>query len=269
MNELFNEITKSFGALWHYKILGNTMEIITPMSTTNDCFVSVFVTERDSNYIVTDGGWISEHFYNNIIEDNDDNYNRLFMYYVEQYSIMNVEGKGRTFYYKSTNNRLLVPNLVYDVATFVTNVVSSSFIQFKDPKNIESQKRFSKEVNNLVSSIVDKKDLHINGYVDEKLNNIKFNAVVVRNSRFILLNYVTGSNETYFIGSIGKSNMNFQLINNSSLSYLIHKRVTIINDKAPGYTNNKINKYIDLIPKEADSDVLMWSGKKRLHELVE
>ena len=67
MDEIVELIKKTFYYLWKVKRYGKTIEIITPSFTTNDCFVSVFLTKRDKYYIVTDGGWISEKYYNNFL----------------------------------------------------------------------------------------------------------------------------------------------------------------------------------------------------------
>ena len=73
MEDIFNIIIHAFNALWNIKHYKNTIEIITPSFTTNDCFISVFITERNGRFIITDGGWISENYYNNSF-DNDDEY---------------------------------------------------------------------------------------------------------------------------------------------------------------------------------------------------
>ena len=65
MEDIIKIIIASFSSLWKVKKYGKTIEIITPFFTTNDCFVSVFLTEREGYYIITDGGWISENYYNN------------------------------------------------------------------------------------------------------------------------------------------------------------------------------------------------------------
>ena len=63
MQGLFNDIIKAFSSLWSFKKRGNSIEIVTPVSTTNDVFVSVFLTMRGDEYIVTDGGWIDAGVY--------------------------------------------------------------------------------------------------------------------------------------------------------------------------------------------------------------
>ena len=48
MEDIIKIIIASFSSLWKVKKYGKTIEIITPFFTTNDCFVSVFLTEREA-----------------------------------------------------------------------------------------------------------------------------------------------------------------------------------------------------------------------------
>ena len=267
MEDIVNIVVASFSSLWKVKKYGKTVEIITPFFTTNDCFVSVFITERNDNYIITDGGWISENYYNNFFDNDAESYLRLFTYYQEQYTIRETESNNRTYYYKSTSKKELVPNLVLEMSSFISTVVSSSFIKFQDDRDKDLQKRFRTQVSDYLIAGFDKNVLSFNGFIDERYKDIKFNAVVKRDDKFTLYNYVTGTTEFYFRGSIGRSNMNFQLINRTILKPQIHKRVTVINDQASGYKFEKLKQYLDLISEEAESEIVNWTNKKALFEI--
>lgn len=267
MEDIVKLIIASFSSLWKVKIYSKTIEIITPSFTTNDCFVSVFLTERDGYYIITDGGWISDNYYNNFFDNDDECYLRLFSYYKEQYSIRETEAKDKVYYYKSTEKKELVPNLVFEMSSFISTVVSSSFIKFQDNKDKDLQKRFRSQVSNYLTSGFDKKELSFNGAIDERYRDIRFNAIVKKNDKFTLFNYVTGTTDFYFRGSIGRSNMNFQLINKTLLKKRIHKRVTVINNQASGYKIEKLKQYLDLISDEAESVIVNWTNKKELLEI--
>lgn len=98
--DILKNIVEVYSRLWSFRERGDTVEIITPCSTTNDSFVSVFLTQRENEFIITDGGWISEKYYNDLIDLEDDHFNRLYEYYLTQYSISTLEAKERIFYYK-------------------------------------------------------------------------------------------------------------------------------------------------------------------------
>ena len=267
MDEIVELIKKTFYYLWKVKRYGKTIEIITPSFTTNDCFVSVFLTKRDKYYIVTDGGWISEKYYNNFFDNDDECYSRLFSYYKEKYSICETESKNQVYYYKSTENIELIPNIVLEMSTFISTVVSSSFIKFQDNKDKYLQKRFRSQVSTYLSSNFNKDEVSFNGSIDEQYKDIKFNAVIKRDNKFTLFNYVTGTTDFYFRGSIGRSNMNFQLINRTPIKNKIYKRVTVINNQASGYKIDKLKQYLELISAEAESEIINWSNKKDLLEI--
>jgi hypothetical protein len=67
---LFHEVARDYSALWDFKFRGATLEIITPHSTISNKFVSVFLTEREGEFIVSDGGYLhtGEYVENEAIE---------------------------------------------------------------------------------------------------------------------------------------------------------------------------------------------------------
>ena len=171
------------------------------------------------------------------------------------------------YYYKSTENIELIPNIVLEMSTFISTVVSSSFIKFQDNKDKDLQKRFRSQVSTYLSSNFNKDEVSFNGSIDEQYKDIKFNAVIKRDNKFTLFNYVTGTTDFYFRGSIGRSNMNFQLINRTPIKNKIYKRVTVINNQASGYKIDKLKQYLELISAEAESEIINWSNKKDLLEI--
>lgn len=105
MDEIFDLVRNAFHSLWKVKHYGNTIEIVTPSFTTNDCFVSVFLTEKDGRYIVTDNGWVNDNYYNSQFDNDDEAYLKLFTYYKDKYAIKELEAKNKIYYYKSLVSR--------------------------------------------------------------------------------------------------------------------------------------------------------------------
>src|SRR5688572_25264656 len=67
--KIFLDTRKNFDALWSFKLHNtNVIEIITPYSTTSNKFVSLFLTKRDSKYIVSDGGLLNSEAYESEID---------------------------------------------------------------------------------------------------------------------------------------------------------------------------------------------------------
>ena len=100
MEKLIEYIIKSYNSLWKIKKHGNTFEIITPIATTSNIFVSVFLTRRGDDFIVTDGGWIDSGMYECEANSDDIYYFKLFQYYLEDYEIDILEHAGYHYYYK-------------------------------------------------------------------------------------------------------------------------------------------------------------------------
>ena len=268
MENILRDITQSFNTLWHFKKLGNTYEIITPFSSTNNNFISVFLTMRNGGYVITDGGWISNNFYDVEFDASDETLAKIFNYYAGYYSIKTTEASGVVYYFKSTNNINMISSLIYDVSNFISTIVSSTLISFQDEKDKDSARLFRSEANGFINSIFSKDALKFKGVVDPNLGSVRFNAVVTQNDKFSLINYVTGTNEYYFINSIGKSNMTFQIINKSSYAQFIKNRITLVDDSASGYKREKVDQYLSLIPDVAQAKIIGWNEKERIRELV-
>ena len=266
--DILKNIVEVYSRLWSFRERGDTVEIITPCSTTNDSFVSVFLTQRENEFIITDGGWISEKYYNVLIDLEDDHFNRLYEYYLTQYSISTLEAKERIFYYKKTNNQLLIPNLVYEVSNFISIIISSSFIQFESKKEKDSIKRFRRNADNFIASFKNKDQVKFGQSIHEKYSRVKFNAVIRNNDRLSLINYITGTTDYNFINSIGKTNMNFEIIDKSGMTDFIDKKIALINNMASGYKIDKIAPYLEFMGGKTQFEIVLWSEKEKIKELI-
>lgn len=151
-----------------------------------------------------------------------------------------------------------------ELSIFISTVVSSSFIEFQDNKDKELRHRFRTNVNTFLTDNFDKDEIRLGTYVSDNYKDIRFNAIIKRDDRFTLYNYVTGTTDFYFKGSLGRSNMNFQLINKTPLKRKIHKRITVINNSASGYNWEKLRQYLELVPEQTQSEIINWSEKDML-----
>lgn len=129
MDELLDRIKTSVSSLWRQSQRGETLVIDTPFSTIGNDFVSVFLSKKGDWYIASDGGRIDSDDYT---EDGpewptDVEWQRLFNFYIDRYRIKTTEtGNGIKFYYLKTDKPELVPNTVYDLASFISQTVSSA-----------------------------------------------------------------------------------------------------------------------------------------------
>jgi hypothetical protein len=102
---IFKNIKEEFCSLWSFKERGATLEIITPYATTTDKFVSVFLTVRNKELIVSDGGWLSDNSYESSLDFDDDIYVKVFEYYRTFYDVQTVNANTLDYYFKKKRNR--------------------------------------------------------------------------------------------------------------------------------------------------------------------
>src|SRR5438876_803964 len=122
---IYKDILSSFGKLWKYKEREKSLEIITPFATTSQKFVSVFLTKRENEFIVSDGGWIAEGLYDNIFDRNIDCFERVVSYYLDTFNIQEAKNLSSTsVFYKKTEKQISVPSLVFDLANFISTTIS-------------------------------------------------------------------------------------------------------------------------------------------------
>lgn len=268
---IFKNIKEEFCSLWTFKERGETLEIITPYTTTSNKFVSVFLTLKNKEFIVSDGGWLSDNTYETIPDFEDDVFGKVFAYYKNFYDIKAVKANELDYYFKKTDKKELLPNLVFDIANFVSAISSSCQIQFIDVKEKEEKARFNKQANNFLTGLIpkgDKPNLYFRKPVNDALKAIKFSAIATKNNKMTLINYVTGSTPEYFIGSIGKANITFEVVNKSTVKEHIKNKVALINDKAPGFNKDKLYVYLEQLESSTNKHNILWHERDKLKSLI-
>ena len=100
--DIFNAVKSDFCELTTYKVRNNSIEIITPFSTLNNKFISVFVKYSQNQLIISDGGWIDLNYYEvNINEESEAIIDRVTSYYLQNYQINTTsDNAGTLFYFK-------------------------------------------------------------------------------------------------------------------------------------------------------------------------
>lgn len=266
MQDLFDSIRETYNSLWHVRVLGNSLEIITPMVTTSEAFVSVFVTKRGDDYVVTDGGWISEGYYKCDMDLQGKAYQRLFQYYIDNYNILQTVGHGRTLYYKKVREKMLVVNAVFELSHFISSVVSGANIQFQaDKKEIT----FRRSVRNFLSTEFDEGIFKFSQRLSPN-SSIEFGAISNLGGHLQLLNVVTGSNTGYYRDSLCRSNMYFDYARSVSDRYRINKTIAILDDTIPSvYKAPAVKEFISLSLERDGNLLLPWSDKKKLRKLLD
>lgn len=266
--DIFKLIKEEFCSLWSYKEKGNTLEIITPLSTTNSKLISVFLTKKEDNYIITDGGWIESGEYGLKPDTEDEIYLRIYDHYCHYYDIKSIIHNSTKYYYKSVDDITLLSSIVYDVSHFMISIISTSQIQFYDEKEKSEREHFRAEANSFITSFVNKDKVLFNKELSRDYN-VKFNAIITDGGKLKLIRYVTGSATSYFSNSLTKATVDFEIANGSPFNPLIVQRVALLNDAATGYIENSLYRYILALEEHTKRDVVKWSARENLISILQ
>lgn len=254
MNDIFSIITSSYQSLWRIKTHGNTIELITPVATTNNMFVSVFITQRGDDYIVTDGGWLQSDIYDCGFNLNGSVYHKVFKYYMENFEILETQSGGRVFYFKRINDLKLLPNAVFDVSSFIGSAVNSFGISYGADK-VENS--FKIKARNVLNSLYDDHTFEYDQPISTE-QNIRFNAISHFNGQLQLFSFVSGSTSTYYVGSLCRSMANFQMIRQFKTNLPINKCVTILDDSRHNICDSsQVKSYTNFLYKQSDNNNLV------------
>lgn len=276
--DLYHIIKDTFCGMWKYKDRGNTIEILTPFSTITSKFISVFITVRGENIIVTDGGWLEEGEYGDVVDDAEDSYMSLYTHFRKYHEVKQaLNNGGGVIYFKSCKRNELVPNVVNDMANFIVSVVNGSQIHFAQEEEKEEKITFRRQANSFLSDIFT--DDEVSKHAKLEFNytfglddrNIKFNAGVERRSSVKLIKYVTGHEYSYFSRSISKATVDFQIaerIDKSLMRNTISQKIAVVDNSANGFDESRISEYMGLLESEIEGGLVLWSDKQKLNDLL-
>lgn len=266
--DIFQIIKNDFCSLTTYKLRGESLEIITPFSTLNNKFISVFIKQINGKYIISDAGWTDLNYYNvDINEESDDIIERIFSYYQQIYGILTTSDKAGTLhYYKSCSNLKDISTNVFDLSNFIVGAVNSLGIRYKDEKEEKEKESFRKNANTFLK-------VHYNNNVKlqkslDDLKNIRFNALITKNTDIFLVSYITGSSSYYFTNDLRKTIVNFEISDKSKYRNFIREKISIINDEAEGYNPKKLTSVIDLLNEKVTQEPIKWTEKEKILEII-
>lgn len=225
--KIFNAIKNDFCNLFKYKIKGETLEVITSFPTLNNKFVSIFVTERENKYIITDGGLIDKDEYDIECDQKNKRYVDLIKRtYIDRWEIKSTYKNGYAFYYKTTEQQEMISSHILDLAQFTSSVISSYEVNFERERKTEN---FSQKVNKFLKSHFS--DLVKFNQTLTDLKSINFNAIIThRNNDLSLIKYINGKTFSDFKDSLQLATYSFQASRTSILDGNIIHRIPIINN---------------------------------------
>lgn len=265
-NDIFYEIKNSYGELWNCRPRGNSLEIATPVPTSTDKYVTVFLTRRGEKWVVSDGGMVGVGMYDTLLPEGNQTFARILKFFMEDFGIKTTyNDRGEIFYYKSTDSRDLVPNIVFDLSNFIAMVVNDSLIDFREKRE---RNLFSTTVKDFINESVGTERVEFNARLNDRLT-AKFGAVVKNdNGKSSLINLVTGTTEDSMRKSLGLSNLYYDMLSESPYSENVDSRIVLVNDQAPGYNVDDMGLYIDTCRKKGQIPIRWSSSKKELIDCI-
>lgn len=265
---IYNDVISSFGSLWTFKERGKSLEIITPFATTSQKFVSIFLTEKEGEYIVSDGGWICEGMYDNSFDINIDCFNKIFLYYKDSFKVKEVKNQGGiSYFYKKNANQIAIPSLIFDMANFISALISLSNVDYVD-KEKEIKEKFRKSASDYLAQIIPDNRVSFNEYLGAGNKRVKVSAVIRKNNgKIILLNYITGSHYDYFRTNISKTNIIFELAAKTKEREYIENKIALVDDNATGYVPDQVSIWLEHLISNTHSEKIDWTQKEKLQSI--
>ncbi|MEP3372891.1 hypothetical protein [Maribacter dokdonensis] len=272
LEKVVNNVRQCFDQLWSFKLRGtDTVEISTPYSTTTSKFVSIYVTERGGKFVISDGGLLNSEAYESEIDYENQCLLKILYHFEAFYEVKRTDDKkGIKHYYKTTNKENLIPNLVYEMAQFVSMCASAATVQFEDPKELEERNTFRTKATTYINTNFKKYEPKFRAPLDkEEFRSVRFSVLIERRNRLNLISYVTGSTAANFRNSIARANMNFEIASSSKYNDYIDNKIVLVNNVADGFLLNQIGKQLNILEDHTGQEAINWSEREKLISILE
>lgn len=265
--KIVDVIKTDFNHLWLCKMRGKTVEVSTPFSTITKKFITVFIKFENDEYVVSDGGWLNSEFYDipetlekAIIEGSAEIHEHIF-------HVKKTKHNGINLYYKKCKDIKFLSACVYDLCNFISNLINTNAVYVMDKEEKSHQETFQKKVNDFIKTNNVGRDIQFNGTLDD-LEGVKFNVLLKKSTSIYLVNYISGSSNSYFTSSLTRASAGFEISKKSKLKDYIHKRIPIVNDQADGYHPDKQKKFLDLLEDHSSCLPISWIHKDKILEEI-
>tara|TARA_R110002050_G_scaffold237585_1_gene373610 strand:- start:34227 stop:35054 length:828 start_codon:yes stop_codon:yes gene_type:complete len=275
MNDLENvvkNVQQCFDQLWSFKVRGtDTIEIITPYSTTTSKFVSLYITKRGGKFIVSDGGLLNSEAYESEIDYENQCLLKILYHFEAFYEVKKtLDKQGIKHYYKTTIKENFIPNLVYEMAQFISMCASAATVQFEDAKELEERNTFRTKANAFIGANLKEYSPTFQASLDkDEYRSVRFSAMIERRNRLSLVSFVTGSNPSNFRNSIARTSMNFEIATSSRYNEYIDNKLVLVNNTADGFEYKQIAKQLNVLEEHTGQEVINWTEREKLVAILQ
>lgn len=259
LKELFAEIRSDFTSLWDSLVLGDTLEVVTPYSTIAGDVISVFVTMRNNQYIITDGARIdllAKSQGVNIIERKGchlcDVLTRLSISEHRSKS-----GNNLIYRLKKTEDLSMISSYVYDMIHFIDSMANAIMLEsyFTTEEDLIA-KKFSKKVNDVLRykiNMLPKAARQVDLFRNKSARALQFSSALIHKTRDSLWlgMCINGSNYSNFIRSVQRAEFGFNHASDTELALHNEMQFATITDSINFGQNERVNAIQNVISKWA------------------
>ena len=82
------------------------------------------------------------------------------------------------------------------------------------------------------------------------------------------MNFATGSNDSYYINSLCKSQTSFEIVQKSDINNTFGKKILLLDDLKKSLTSERVGVYVRFVRDKQICDIDTWSNRNVLKEKV-
>lgn len=262
--QITEALRRDFNALWKCEQKGNSLEITTPYLLPDSTLLSLFLTQRDNRFIVSDGGAAYEVI-NEYCPLPEAKAKSELLEYARKFGLKQGQSEGKPLFFKDCNEDKLISSLAFDVAAFATMATSALVASSEE---IQNEDRFKSIADSYLKSITRQGVEIETRHTIQEVPGVRFSAVLTAAARIWIVSYVTGADVTYFRRSLADTAMNFRHAWHSQLSNNIGATIPLLNDNATGYQPAEFGFQIQQLADEARCPVVKWSEHEKIRDLL-
>lgn len=153
------------------------------------------------------------------------------------------------------------------MANFINAIISTSNIQFVTDRG---ELTFRKRARGYLRKEFGDEAFEFDKPIEDGMS-VKFNAINRDRQGLKLINFVSGSNSSYYTNSLCRSDMNFQMVRSLHDRYRIQKTITLLDDsKKSVLESSQVQTYYNYLlnRKTEDNLVVLWSKPQELIEAI-
>lgn len=171
------------------------------------------------------------------------------------------------YYYKKTNKAILVPNLIFDLSAFISGLVSTACAEIAQTTD-KTYNIFKKKAHDFLRTFIPNDNFLSTKEIKESFPALTFGAAIKGNNGISLLNFATGSNDSYYINSLCKSQTSFEIVQKSDINNTFGKKILLLDDLKKSLTSERVGVYVRFVRDKQICDIDTWSNRNVLKEKV-